>query len=114
MKHAPRIAIATAALRLIAAATLHGAEPREITNSLGMKLVRIEPGSFVMGQDGPPADYQTVLHADRCDQADWDERPSHRVSITAPLHVATTEVTNAQYRQFKPGANANGTDDEAA
>ena len=30
-----------------------GAEPTELTNSLGMKLVRIEPGSFRMGQDGP-------------------------------------------------------------
>jgi formylglycine-generating enzyme required for sulfatase activity len=89
-------------------------EPKEITNSIGMKLVRIEPGTFTMGQDGPPADYQTVLHADRCDQADWDERPSHRVTITTALHIATTEATNAQYRQFKPGANAAGKDDEAA
>ena len=36
---------------LLAAAALPAAEP--ITNSLGMKLVRIEPGTFTMGQDGP-------------------------------------------------------------
>ena len=95
-------------------AKLYGGEPNEFTNSIGMKLVRIEPGSFVMGQDGPPADYQTVLHAENCEQADWDERPAHRVTITAALHIAVTEVTNAQFRQFKPGANANGADGEAA
>ena len=40
------------ALLLAPLATLHAAEP--VTNSVGMKLVRIEPGSFTMGQDGPP------------------------------------------------------------
>jgi formylglycine-generating enzyme required for sulfatase activity len=30
------------------------AEP--ITNSIGMKLMRIEPGTFTMGQDGPQTD----------------------------------------------------------
>jgi len=85
----------------------------EIVNSIGMKLVRIEPGSFLMGQDGPPADYKTVQHADKCDQADWDERPAHRVKITTALHVAVTEVTITQYRQFKPDLTASGTDDEA-
>jgi len=91
-----------------------GKEPREFTNSLGMKMIRIESGSFLMGQDGPPADYQTVKHAERCDQADWDERPAHRVTITKSLHFGMTEVTNAQYRQFKPKANPKGGDDEAA
>jgi len=90
------------------------AESREITNSIGMKLERIEAGSFVMGQDGPPADYQTTRHAERSDQADWDEKPAHPVKITSPFYVGSTEVTNAQYRQFKPGANAAGKDDEAA
>ncbi|MCX6897660.1 MAG: SUMF1/EgtB/PvdO family nonheme iron enzyme [Verrucomicrobia bacterium] len=90
------------------------ASSEEIVNSIGMKLVRIEPGSFVMGQDGPPADYKTVQHADKCDQADWDERPTHRVKLTAAFHMAVTEVTNAQYRRFKLGANADGQDDEAA
>jgi formylglycine-generating enzyme required for sulfatase activity len=31
---------------------LHAAEP--VTNSIGMKLVGIEAGTFTMGQDGPP------------------------------------------------------------
>ncbi|MEQ1861594.1 MAG: hypothetical protein ABMA13_16865 [Chthoniobacteraceae bacterium] len=67
-----------------------------------MKLVRIEPGSFTMGQDGPAADHHVKKHAAQFDDADWDETPANRVTIS------TTEVTCAQYRQFKPvkGADA--------
>jgi hypothetical protein len=42
---------AFAGLLLAPLAVLHAAEP--VTNSIGMKLVRIEPGTFMMGQDGP-------------------------------------------------------------
>lgn len=56
-------------------------------NTLGMRLVRIEPGSFLMGSpDG-----------------DFDERPVHRVTITRPFYIGATEVTNAQYEAFDPG-----------
>src|SRR5437870_1392163 len=96
-------------LPLVSLAALYAAEPQEITNSIGMRLVRIEPGEFRMGQDSPRADYQTVKHAEKCDDADWDERPVHRVTITTALPVAATEVTVAQYRQFKPGVKATGT-----
>ncbi len=81
------------------------AEP--ITNSLGMKLVRIEPGSFTMGQDGPPLeDYLRQkrfgeMHKD-IDRIDFDEKPAHRVTITQPFHIGVTEVTVAQFRQFDP------------
>jgi formylglycine-generating enzyme required for sulfatase activity len=101
------------AIGLVTAQTLRSAEAQDITNSIGMKLVRVEAGSFLMGQDGPPADYQTVKHADRCDQADWDERPAHRVNISHLFYLGSTEVTNAQYRQFKPGRNPKDNDDEA-
>ncbi len=59
-------------------------------NSVGMKFVRIESGSFLMGQK---------------DGGDWDERPVHRVTITRPFWMAATEVTNAQYEQFDPEHN---------
>ena len=92
---------------------LGAAEPATTTNSVGINLVRIKPGSFRMGQDEPRADYQTVKHAERCDDADWDERPVHHVKITTALHMAVTEVTIAQYRHFKPDLKASGADDEA-
>ncbi|MDR3401191.1 MAG: SUMF1/EgtB/PvdO family nonheme iron enzyme [Chthoniobacter sp.] len=119
MKRSLTSRLTTAAFSLVAIGflspvQLRGEEPKEIINSIGMKLERVEPGSFTMGQDGPAADYQTTRHAERCDQADWDERPAHRVKITTPLYFGSTEVTNAQYRQFKPGRNPKDQDDEAA
>jgi len=79
--------------------SLHAAEP--ITNSIGMKLVRIEPGSFTMGQDGPAADYKMTKHPAKFDDADWDEKPAHRVVITQAFHMGVTEVTVEQYRHYE-------------
>ena len=74
-------------------ANLHGAEPKEAVSSIGMKLVAIRPGSFVMGQDGPATDYKFTKHPEKFDEADWDERPAHRVTISAPFFIGATEVT---------------------
>ncbi|MEI6232852.1 MAG: SUMF1/EgtB/PvdO family nonheme iron enzyme [Planctomycetota bacterium] len=93
------------ALILAPLAALHGAEP--ITNSIGMKLVRIEAGSFTMGQDGPPLeDYLRQkrfgeMHKD-FDRIDFDEKPAHKVTITQPFQIGVTEVTVAQFRQVDP------------
>jgi formylglycine-generating enzyme required for sulfatase activity len=84
---------------------LRAAEP--ITNSIGMKLVRIEPGTFTMGQDGPPMeDYLRQkrfgeMHKD-IDRIDFDEKPAHQVTITQPFQIGVTEVTVVQFRQFDP------------
>lgn len=86
----------------------------ELTNSIGMKLVRIEPGSFLMGQDGPAADYHMNKHPAKFDDADWDEKPVHKVTISVPFHIGATEVTLGQYRQFKPEHNRNKTGDDDA
>ena len=97
---------------IVFASSLHAVEPA--TNSIGMNLVRIEAGSFTMGQDGPAADYNVKKHAAKFDDADWDEKPAHRVTITQPFFMATTEVTQAQFRQFKPKHNGGrGADDDA-
>jgi formylglycine-generating enzyme required for sulfatase activity len=56
------------------------------TNSLGMELVRIDPGTFTMGStDG-----------------DFDEKPVHTVAISRPFYMGKYEVTNADYEQFDP------------
>lgn len=70
--------------------------PQPITNSIGMKLVPIAPGSFIMGQDGPAADYLMSKHPAEFDHADWDEKPAHKVAITQPFHIGATEVTLGQ------------------
>ena len=84
-----RTGLCLAAFLVCACAAWAGDIPAEKTyvNSLGMRLVRIEPGSFMMGSlDG-----------------DFDERPVHRVTIGQPFWMSATEVTNAQYEAFDPG-----------
>jgi formylglycine-generating enzyme required for sulfatase activity len=107
-----RSAIFLAALATLTAMRSPTVNAEELTNSIGIKLVRIEAGSFLMGQDGPPADYNVKGHAEKFDDADWDERPVHRVTISRPFFIGSTEVTLGQYRQFKPGYGK-GADDEA-
>jgi formylglycine-generating enzyme required for sulfatase activity len=105
-----------AAMRVRPTDPRHGEGPgqKDWVNSIGMKLVRIEPGTFRMGQDGPQADYKMWAHPAKCDDADWDERPAHRVTITGPFYMGATEVTLAQYRQFRPDhRKGQGADDEA-
>lgn len=88
--------------------------PEIMTNSVGMKLVRIAPGTFFMGQDGPGADYQVKKHPEKFDDADWDEKPAHQVEITHAFQMGVTEVTLGQFRQFKPEHQARGAEDDAA
>jgi formylglycine-generating enzyme required for sulfatase activity len=89
------------------------AEP--VTNSIGMKLVPIAPGSFQMGQYGAQTDYKMKKHPEESDRPDWDEKPVHQVNISRPFHIGATEVTVEQYRQFDPEyAKGRGLPDEAA
>ncbi len=67
-------------------ASMSAARGDEVINSLGMRMVRIAPGTFVMGSN----------------DGQWDERPVHPVTISRPFSISATEVTNAQYEQFDP------------
>jgi formylglycine-generating enzyme required for sulfatase activity/serine/threonine protein kinase len=60
--------------------------PKQITNSIGMKLVLIPAGEFMMGS------------SDDVKEAGIDEKPRHRVRITRPFYLGATEVTQSQYR----------------
>lgn len=64
-------------------------EPREITNSLGMRFVRIPAGEFLMGS--PAGD----------DQAEPDELPQHAVRIATPFYLGKFEVTQAEFELVK-------------
>jgi sulfatase modifying factor 1 len=91
----------------------HAAAP--LTNSIGMKVMPIQPGTFTMGQDGPQTDYKMQHHPGESDRPDWDEKPVHKVSISKPFYIGATEVTVEQYRQFDPSYRAGkGLPDEAA
>lgn len=76
---------ATAFLSAAGAAGL-GAGDESLSNSLGMKMVGIAPGTFAIG----------------CGDGPWDEQSVHEVTLTRPLRISATEVTNAQYEQFDP------------
>ena len=47
-----------------------------------LKMIRVEPGSFMMGSE----------------KGDSDEKPVHRVTLTKPYYLGETEVTQAQWR----------------
>jgi len=86
----------------------HVAQPIGVTNSLGISLVLIPPGEFMMGgstellaetaawadtkRQSPPGAERTRIEN--------DEQPSHRVRLTKPFRLGATEVTIGQYRRF--------------
>lgn len=57
------------------------------TNTLGMKLVLVPAGEFMMGS------------TDEHPRSLPDEKPLHRVKISKPYFLATTEVTQAQWKE---------------
>ena len=99
-------AVGATILIFVAATSLRANDPANdptpvLTNSIGMKLVRIEPGSFVMGESNTipagmlPKEMEYAIHGD------WDERQFHKVTLTKPFYIAETEVTVEQFRQFR-------------
>ncbi|MHC4344289.1 MAG: SUMF1/EgtB/PvdO family nonheme iron enzyme [Planctomycetota bacterium] len=96
------LVVAAAAVFSVCAA--EGSTGNEFSNSIGMKLVRIEAGSFMMGQERE-ADGKsiTLTYGDRHFMGgELDEQPVHKVIISKPFYMSATEVTNAQYEQFDP------------
>ena len=93
---------------VVAAALAMGATaPREQTNSVGIALVRIPPGSFEMGVDSTPLPSSITkapkgAGSDRPATGDYDETPVHRVTISKAFLIGATEITIEQYRQFRP------------
>ena len=67
--------------------------PGRVSLDLGagvmLNLVRLEPGEFTMGSDTD------------------EQRPPHRVFISRPFYMGTTEVTNAQYRRYRSKFDSN-------
>jgi formylglycine-generating enzyme required for sulfatase activity len=73
--------------------------PCELVNSVGMRLIAIRPGTFVMGNSAAEA---------RRVQNEWaagdnllrPEQPDHQVRISEPFALGKYPVTVAQFRQF--------------
>ncbi|MHC4062513.1 MAG: formylglycine-generating enzyme family protein [Planctomycetota bacterium] len=85
------------------------AQEKEYTNSIGMKFVRIEPGTFEMGQLKTPLPSEALPslesgygggYFDLLANGDFDERPVHTVKVSKPFYMGCFEVTNFQYEQY--------------
>ena len=63
-------------------------QPKEITNSIGMRLVLIPPGEFIMG-----------LPEDAKRRRDF-EGPQHSVRMTKPFYLAVYPVTQEEYERM--------------
>jgi formylglycine-generating enzyme required for sulfatase activity len=103
MKAHSFVGIAAVSLALLAAAPSSRVE----TNSAGMTLVRIEPGTFQMGVESVPLPASVTTApkgagSNRPSNGDYDETPVHKVTLTKPFLIGATEVTIEQFRQFHP------------
>jgi sulfatase modifying factor 1 len=117
---ARRIGVAVL-IALSSALILDAAPVTDLTNSVGIKLARIEAGDFRMGNEGE-IDYTGLSQLKGGAQGyrskgqgtpplaanplEWDETPSHHVRISQSFLMATTPVTNAQFEQFRPAHRA--------
>lgn len=82
-------------------------QTKQLINSLGMKLVLIPPGEFMMGSressDELARAYAQYKMFDQYDpEPKWFdcEHPLHRVQITKPFYLAAHHATVGQFRRF--------------
>jgi formylglycine-generating enzyme required for sulfatase activity len=69
----------------------------KMTNSLGMTLVRIEAGDFLMGTTKEQVNQLMRLFPDSKRESFDDEQPQHPVKIFRPFFLGIDEVTQGQY-----------------
>lgn len=71
------------------------------TNSIGLRMVELPAGPFLMGESRtvPAKPFDIPVYLTR---GDWDEHPRHKVTLTRPFAISETEVTCEQFRQFRP------------
>jgi formylglycine-generating enzyme required for sulfatase activity/serine/threonine protein kinase len=61
--------------------------PKAFSNSLGMKLVLVQPGKFLMGSPNTEA------------ERGEEEGPQHEVEITRPFYLGACQVTQEEYQK---------------
>lgn len=73
---------------------------QSFTNSLGMKLVRIPAGAFVMGSSESDIAWAMTTLAQNQPVSLENEFPFHKIRISRPFFMSTTEVTVGQFQAF--------------
>ncbi len=87
-------------LCFILGSVLHGAQGLEVqslSDSVGIQLVPIRPGTFTMGADLSP-EYITSEEGIFIQ----DELPARQVTLTYGFTLSKYEITNVQYEQYDP------------
>jgi len=76
----------------------------ELENDVGMELRLIPPGEFSMGTSNEEIAALVLSEKNPIGkQVVGSQGPRHRVTISRPFYVGTTEVTQAQYRSVMNG-----------
>jgi formylglycine-generating enzyme required for sulfatase activity len=63
-----------------------GGQPKEVVNSIGMKLLLLPAGTFTMG---------STYTEEFCD----DDETQHQVTLSKPFYMCRTEVTQGQWKK---------------
>ncbi len=90
---------------LLASACLAQPERPHMTNSIGMRLVLVPAGEFVMGSSVEESDLMLRRMKEK-GVHDWyrqsppSEIPQHRVRLTRPFYLGAYEVRLADFRKF--------------
>lgn len=73
--------------------------PLKATNTIGMSLVLIPPGTFPMGSTDQQIEAASET-AKKRHESFVCELPQHTVTLTRPFYMSATEVTIGQFRTF--------------
>jgi formylglycine-generating enzyme required for sulfatase activity len=73
---------------------------QSFANSIGMKMVRIPAGSFVMGSSESDIAWAMSTLAQNQPVTLENEHPFHKVRISRPFFMSATEVTVGQFQSF--------------
>ncbi len=96
------IGAACLALAACASQPATRSSPALLGNSLGMQMLLIPAGEFMMGSDASPQELAQVYPAYEPKRLQdlADETPLHRVRITRSFYMARHEVTVGQFGRF--------------
>ena len=73
----------------------------ETPNSVGMTMILLPPGEFMMGSTDEQVEAALkVADPQAKDRIQKSERPQHRVVITKPFRMSATEITVGQFKKF--------------
>src|SRR5262245_34792146 len=66
-------------------------------NSIGMQMILIPPGEFLMGGDQTPEEIAEIMDRPTWVDVAANEQPQHYVQITRPIYIGTYEVTQQEW-----------------